>query len=176
MTEEEIEDLTTTEVHTPIDNGIVKTVLSQPPFIDLKYVVNIRDIGGYGASNIRGGRIFRSGMFKHANNKPEVMTWLNGHVKRIFDLRTASERGADPDPVVSGMENVWFEGEGEYTQPVIEDFFEDGGRTGWKMQLMKVVLHYKPTIRAILEHIRDRSDPFLFHCTGMHCVDSQCNS
>jgi hypothetical protein len=32
---------------------------------------------------------------------------------------------------------------------------------------MAVIAAYKPSIRAVLEHVRDRpNEPFLFHCTG----------
>ncbi|KAF7546935.1 hypothetical protein G7046_g9160 [Stylonectria norvegica] len=37
----------------------------------------------------------------------------------------------------------------------------------WRRQYLIVANVYKPTIRAVLEHVRDRpTEPFLFHCTA----------
>ena len=82
-------------------------------------------------------------------------------------MDSEEERAAYPSPKVPGVEFIFFERVTTYPQPIPADFTADDGRAAWRVQLMAVVAAYKPTIRAILAHIRDSpNDPFLFHCTG----------
>ncbi|KAK1964751.1 hypothetical protein LY78DRAFT_581858, partial [Colletotrichum sublineola] len=47
------------------------------------------------------------------------------------------------------------------------EFTEAGGTHGVRKEYLKILDIYQPTIRAILEHVRDRPDEhFLFHCTA----------
>ncbi|KAF4415240.1 Tyrosine- phosphatase [Fusarium acutatum] len=79
-------------------------------------------------------------MLDAAAADPEAMAWLTSNVKTVFDLRS--------NPA---------------------DFAVDDGRTAWREQLMAVIAAYKPSIRAVLEHVRDKpNEPFLFHCTAGH--------
>ncbi|KAI1041744.1 hypothetical protein LB505_010227 [Fusarium chuoi] len=68
---------------------------------------------------------------------------------------------------MTGIKFVFCERVAEYPQPSPADFAVDDGRTAWREQLMAVIAAYKPSIRAILEHVRDKpNEPFLFHCTA----------
>ncbi|KAI1060053.1 hypothetical protein LB507_011412 [Fusarium sp. FIESC RH6] len=145
----------------------LNSALSSKPFVPTRSLLNIRDLGAVPGSAIRPGLIFRSGMLDAAAGDPEAISWLASNVKTVFDLRSEEERAAYPSPKVPGVEFIFFERVTTYPQPVPADFTADDGRSAWRVQLMAVVAAYKPTIRAILAHIKDNpNDPFLFHCTA----------
>jgi hypothetical protein len=106
-------------------------------------------------------------MLDVAAGDPEAISWLASNVKTVFDLRSKEERAAYPSPKVPGVKFLFFERVVIYPQPTPAGFAVDDGSAAWGEQLMAVVAAYKPTIRAILEHVRDKpEEPFLFHCTG----------
>lgn len=165
--------LAATDVRDPIPMTTLGPVLSSPPFIPTRSLINIRDLGAVPGSALPANHIFRCGTLDNAAKDPEAVAWLSSHVKRIFDLRKADERVKHPSPEVPGVENVWFDQLEQYPSPKLEDFIKGGGEEAWREQYMAVVKTYKPTIRALLEHIRDRpAEPFLFHCTGMHVLEA----
>lgn len=85
----------------------------------------------------------------------------------MFDLRLRAEREAAPDPIVPGVESVWYDVEHGYEMPGLDEYASDGGRAAWEKEHLNYALAYRPVIRAVLEHVRDRpGEPILFHCTG----------
>ncbi|KAL4725197.1 hypothetical protein ACLX1H_007343 [Fusarium chlamydosporum] len=163
----EFEALAATHVRDPIPVDSLSRALSSKPFIPSNSLFNIRDLGAVPGSSIRPGRIYRSGMLDAAAGDPEAISWLASHVKTIFDLRSPEERAAYPSPNVPGVKIFFYERATAYPQPTPADFDVDDGSTAWKEQLMAVVAAYKPAIRAVLEHVRDKpEEPFLFHCTA----------
>ncbi|KAF4984621.1 hypothetical protein FZEAL_233 [Fusarium zealandicum] len=106
-------------------------------------------------------------MLDAAAADPDALAWLAANVKTVFDLRSEHERAAYPSPDVPGVEFVYFEREATYPSPDPADFAVDDGSTAWRGQLLAVAAAYKPTIRAVLQHVRDKpQEPFLFHCTA----------
>lgn len=168
VSRDQLEALSKTDVAEPIPQETLLPVLTSPPFIPTQSMINLRDPGLVPGSNLPRSRFYRSGILAAAADDPAALAWLGGHVKRIFDLRKASERASHPDPRVEGVENVWFETQGEYPDPEVGEFVEEDGKKAWKKQLMVITDNYRPVFRAVLEHVRDRpADPVLFHCTGM---------
>jgi hypothetical protein len=162
-----LEALSATHVRDPIPLEALAPALNSKPFIPSKSLINIRDLGTVPGSAIFQGRIFRSGMLDAAAADPEAISWLASNVKTVFDLRSVEERIAYPSPEVPGVEFVYHERVTTYPQPTPADFAVDDGSTAWREQLMAVMAAYKPSIRAVLQHVKDKpNEPFLFHCTG----------
>lgn len=171
--QKEMDALCDIDILTPIPAESYLPILTSPPFVPSKSLINLRDSGLVPGSNLPSSRFYRCGTLQLAAEDPNALAWLSGNVKRIFDLRKPGEREKNPDPAVEGVENVWIEGRGVYPEPELKDFVDDGGVPGWKKALMVVMDVYAPMFRAVLEHIRDRpSEPILFHCTGIHRVIS----
>lgn len=163
----ELDALAATDVREALAPDILLPVLTSPPFVRTRSLINFRDAGAVPGSALPAGRFYRSGVLHGAAKDPEALAWMGAHVHRIFDLRLAEERERMPDPVVPGVENVWLEGQESYPTPDLEEFAVDGGVAAWRRQYVGVALSYRPIIRALLEHVRDRpTEPVLFHCTG----------
>lgn len=168
LSRSELEALASIHVSKPIPSDVLSRALSSPPFVPTRSLINIRDLGAVPGSALPRGRFYRSGALDHAAADPEAIAWLAAHVRRVFDLRKAHERETSPSPAVPGVENVWFEQDGLHTPPALDEFVAGGGSDAWRRQYLMVARVYKPTLRAVLEHVRDRpAEPFLFHCTGM---------
>jgi protein tyrosine/serine phosphatase len=166
----DLETLTATHVRDAIPSEPLAAALSSPPFITTRSLVNVRDLGAVPGSAIRPGRIFRSGMLDAAAADPEALAWLAANVGTVFDLRSERERAGYPSPEVPGVKFIFYEPDGSYSgSPDPAVFAVDDGSTAWREQLLAVARAYKPTIRAVLEHVRDKpQEPFLFHCTGKY--------
>ena len=166
-TRDEILALATTDVRAALSPESLLPVLSSSPFIPTRSLINVRDAGAVPGSARPAGRVYRCGALDIAAKDPDAVAWLSANVTKVFDLRKAPERARAPDPVIPGVHNVWFETVGDYPTPDLAKFAVDDGKPAWATQLLTVALMYKPTIRAILEHVRDNpKEPFLFHCTG----------
>ncbi|EXK91125.1 hypothetical protein FOQG_06628 [Fusarium oxysporum f. sp. raphani 54005] len=163
----ELESIVAVHVREPLPADTLTAAFNSKPFIPTESIINLRDLGAVPGSAIRPGHIFRSGMLDAAAADPEAMAWLTANVKAVFDLRSKEERATYPSPEITGVKFVFCERVAEYPQPSPADFAVDDGRTAWREQLMVVIAAYKPSIRAVLEHVRDRpNEPFLFHCTA----------
>lgn len=164
---EALDALAATDALQPIPPETLYPILSSPPFVPTRSLINLRDVGSVHGSALRPGHAYRCGTLDVAARDPDAIAWLAAHVRRIFDLRKATERASAPDPEVPGVENVWADQEEEYPTPMLKDFMEREARHAWKRQYFSVAMSYRPTIRLLLEHVRDRpAEPFLFHCTG----------
>ncbi|KAF5229722.1 hypothetical protein FANTH_14104 [Fusarium anthophilum] len=163
----ELESIVAVHVREPLPADTLTAAFKAKPFIPIEPIINLRDLGAVPGSSIRPEYIFRSGMLDAAATDPEAMAWLTANVKTVFDLRSKEERATYPSPKISGVKFVFCERVAEYPQPSPADFAVDDGRTAWREQLMAVIAAYKPSIRAVLEHVRDNpNEPFLFHCTA----------
>ena len=166
LTRDEILALASSDIRDAIPQETLLPILSATPFITSRSLINIRDVGAVPGSALPPGLIYRCGALDLAAKDPEAVQWLSGHVKKVFDLRKGPERAVAPDPEIPGVENVWFETEGQYPTPDLAKFAADS-KAAWATQLANAAEMYKPTIRAVLEHVRDSPKvPFLFHCTG----------
>ncbi|KAK7424386.1 hypothetical protein QQZ08_008644 [Neonectria magnoliae] len=167
LSRSELEALASTHVSKPIPPDVLRRALASPPFIPTRSLLNIRDLGAVPGSALPRARFYRSGALDHAAADPEAVAWLAAHVRRVFDLRKPHEREADPSPDVPGVETVWFDLIGPHPPPPLDEFVAGGGSDAWRRQYLLVLRVYKPILRAVLEHVRDRpGEPFLFHCTA----------
>ncbi|POR33639.1 Tyrosine-protein phosphatase [Tolypocladium paradoxum] len=163
----ELDALAATDVRKALAPDVLLAALASPPFIPTRSLINLRDAGAVPGSALPARRFYRSGALDGAATDPEALAWMAAHVRRVFDLRLASERERAPDPVVPGVENVWLHGQEGYPTPDLGDFAVDGGRAAWRRQYVSVARCYRPVIRALLELVRDRpTEPLLFHCTA----------
>ncbi|OAA42118.1 Protein-tyrosine/Dual-specificity phosphatase [Metarhizium rileyi] len=163
----DLDALAATDVRAPIANEAVFPALSSPPFIPSRSLFNLRDLGAVPGSALTNTRFYRSGFLESATRDPEALAWLASHVRRIFDLRVPAERDRAPDPVVPGVENVWLDVQGEHPMPSLDEFAVGTGGHAWQKEYMNCALAYRPVIKKILEHVRDRpAEPVLFHCTA----------
>jgi protein-tyrosine phosphatase len=90
-------------------------------------VLNLRDIGGYASGRggrVRTGLLYRSAKLTHLHGD-DLSAFAGLGIRRVFDLRTAAERSAEPDVVPEG------------TEVVVCDVFA-GAQTGAPAELPKV--------------------------------------
>lgn len=153
----DLERLSATSIREAIPVEDLKAALSNPPFIPA--LLNLRDLSLL--SPVK-RHIYRSGSLQ---DTPETVSWLSEHVTKVFDLRHDREVTRGPDPVAPGVENVRRDMTSKGERLDVKEFTGDGS-AAWKKQYMIILELYAPTLKAILEHVRDGCEPFLFHCTG----------
>lgn len=96
--------------------------------IDIPSVPNLRDIGGYATADggrVRTGQLYRSVELNHLGGE-DLDRFAELGIRTVFDLRTESERLAEPDVVPEGV------------KPVVCDVLKDSPGSG-PAQLMKVL-------------------------------------
>ncbi|KZT71481.1 hypothetical protein DAEQUDRAFT_736668 [Daedalea quercina L-15889] len=162
----------------PLDPIYVNKRLSQPPFVTVPGVVNVRDLGSYPSQTSPGfmtrpGFIFRSGEVSSITEEGKEKLKELG-VATIYDLRsdTEIERYESPCPDIDGVEIIRtpvFKTE-DYSPHMMAKRFElyASGKTEALMELYSQILdHGGPAFAAILRHVRDRpNEAFVFHCTA----------
>ncbi|KAE8376529.1 protein-tyrosine phosphatase-like protein [Aspergillus bertholletiae] len=159
-----LQEILTTDIQTEIPAETVTSIISQPPFVTIPGLFNIRHITG---DNLRPGYVYRSGTPSGISD--EGKTALRDlEISAIFDLRRADERTRSPSPVIQGVETVWepYTRDPGPTNPL--DFKdEDQGVSGFVGMFMCILEILTPTFRRVFLHIRDfPQKPFLFHCSA----------
>jgi protein-tyrosine phosphatase len=87
--------------------------MNRPPLepgqrIDIPSVPNLRDIGGYavaGGGHVRTGQLYRSVELNHLRGV-DLERFCALGIRTVFDLRTTSERAAEPDKLPPGVRHV----------------------------------------------------------------------
>lgn len=169
-----LRSLAETDVNTPLPPDQLLAALQSPPFIHIPGTFNARDLGltDNSSNPLRPGFAFRSGgFFAGLPDEGKAVVKEKLGIKRVFDLRSLREHTAQPDPEVEGVVNVWSP-PGELDAVVdLEEFVEGEGERGYVTMYLDVLRVYRPSVRDVLEHVRDRKgEPFLFHCTGEYCL------
>ncbi|CAK7204498.1 hypothetical protein SEUCBS139899_007255 [Sporothrix eucalyptigena] len=150
-------------------------VLSQAPFVHVEGTFNARDIGKLPAStsnpsapSVRPGFVYRSGMLAHLTDKGKATLANDLGVRRVFDFRSQSEHAKAPDPqLAEPVTMVWQETAEDTPHVSLAPFAEGFGEAGFAEMYLDVLKAYRPTVKQLLEHVRDRpEEPFLFHCTA----------
>lgn len=163
----ELDAIASTDVRENIPEKEVSRALNSDPFIPIRLPINARDLGKVSGSRIAPNRIFRCGNFGVGEDDPAGIAWVQGNVRRVFDLRTARECLSMPSPEIPGVERVWREREVESTRLRLEEFVEGDGSEGWGIRYLETLLFLKPIYAEVFRHIRDRpNESFMFHCTG----------
>ncbi len=159
--------LAATDVKEPIPADQLLAALLAPPFVHIAGTFNARDVGSVPGSGIRPGLVFRSGALNRLTDEGRAALSGRLGVRRVFDLRSRAEHHAAPDPDVESVQGVWAESAEEDANVVLAEFVDGFGERGYSAMYLDVLKVYGPSIRAVLEHVRDREgEPFLFHCTG----------
>jgi hypothetical protein len=70
------------------------------------------------------------------------------------------------DPLIEGIKNVNFNSLRPPTPIDLEKFKANGGKDGYADMYAEILEIHTPSIKAVLEHLRDEGTPLLFHCTG----------
>ncbi|KAE8390575.1 protein-tyrosine phosphatase-like protein [Aspergillus alliaceus] len=159
-----LQEILSSDIRTEIPAETVTTITSQPPFVSIPGLFNVRDISN---GDLRPGYVYRSGVISKISDEGKV-TLRNLGVTTVFDLRRPDERTKSPSPVIEGIEIVWapYTQEPGPTDPL--DFKqEDQGVTGFLKMYMCILEISTPIYRKVFLHIRDcPQKPFLFHCTA----------
>ena len=160
--------LAETDVRDPIPASVLLAALQTPPFVVVPGTFNTRDLGLVPGSPLRAGLAYRSGALGHLTDNGRAVLSGKLGIRRVFDLRSPEEREKSPDPQLDGVENTWISSSRPDEQPDLRWFVAGGGEAGYRRMYLDVIDVYQASWRAILEHVRDRSDElFLIHCTGM---------
>ena len=163
-----LQEILSTDIRIEIPPETVTAITSQPPFVTIQGLFNIRDISN---GNLR-PYAYRSGVLSNISDEGKTSLRDVG-ISTIFDLRRSDERAKSPSPVIEGVETVWepYTRDPEPTNPL--DFKEeDQGLSGFLNMFMCIMEIATPVFRKVFQHIRDcPQKPFLFHCTGMYiCI------
>ncbi|OSX59407.1 hypothetical protein POSPLADRAFT_1184142 [Postia placenta MAD-698-R-SB12] len=161
-----------------LDPVYVNERLSQPPFVTIPGVVNVRDLGGYSSTIHAGMRtrsrlVFRSAELSSVTEEGKLKLKELG-VTTVFDLRsdTEIERYESPIPEVPGVQILRvpvFKTE-DYSPEMMAKRFAlyASGKTEAFMELYSQILdHGGLAFGAILRHVKDRpNEGCVFHCTA----------
>ncbi|KAI6127421.1 protein-tyrosine phosphatase-like protein [Pisolithus croceorrhizus] len=161
----------------PLDPAYVAEVISNPPFVPIPGVSNVRDLGSYPTtmSNVitKPGYMFRAAEVSNITKEGvEKMRALR--ITTVFDLRSDPEmkKYSTPIPTIEEVHIIRtpvFKNE-DYSPESMAKKFElyARGTTEAFIQLYSQILdHGGKAFGTILRHVRDKpNSPFLFHCTA----------
>ncbi|KAI6024512.1 protein-tyrosine phosphatase-like protein [Pisolithus marmoratus] len=161
----------------PLDPAYVAEVISNPPFVSIPGVSNVRDLGSYPTTSsnamTKPGYAFRAAEVSNITKEgAEQMRSL--HITTVFDLRSDPEmtKYSTPIPTIEGVHIIRvpvFKKE-DYSPESMAKKFElyASGTTEAFIQLYSQILnHGGKAFGTILRHVRDKpNSPFLFHCTA----------
>lgn len=162
LTRNELEELSSISIADSIPQAQVDQALQSAPFVNRGVLLNHRDLGLVPGSKIRANTIYRSGGLQ---TTPEITGWLSDNVTKVFDLRSDPEVNKSPDPQSPSFVNIYYPQGAIGSHLNVKDFTGDGS-VAWGRMYITVLQLYVPSLRAILEHVRDSCTPFLFHCAG----------
>ncbi|KDQ29730.1 hypothetical protein PLEOSDRAFT_50602 [Pleurotus ostreatus PC15] len=161
-----------------LDPSYVASVLSNPPFITIPGVINVRDLGAY-LSNTHPGKLTKPNLMLRSAEisgiTPEGIDRLRElGITKVFDLRsdTEIEKYDTPVPEIEGIEIIRapvFQKE-DYSPEMMAKRYKlyASGKTEAFMELYSQILdHGGEAFGAVLRHIHDRpTEGCLFHCTA----------
>lgn len=163
-----LQKLLASDIRIQIPADIVTDILSQPPFVDIQGVINLRDISQAKHSTVRSGFAYRSGTLAEISTEGRDVLLRQLGITIVFDLRHPSERMKSPSPILDGIETVWVPCAGTPGPIDLKDFAHgDNGVSGFVNMYLNIIRLSAPIFKKVFEHIRDAPQrPFLFHCSG----------
>ena len=166
ISHDELLEVLNTDIRNPIPPATVSKIISQPPFITVPGVSNLRDLSH--GPNLRRGYIYRSGNLSDITDDGKAILAEDLGITTIFDLRSQSERERAPSPEIAGVETIWMPYGSRPATLNLQDFAgEDRGATGFVKMYMGILEAAAPAFGQVFAHIRDRpNDPFVFNCSG----------
>lgn len=163
---ENVIDILSTDIRTPIPESIVSKIISLPPFVTLPGVSNFRDLSH--DNELRPGYAYRSGNLSDVEEKGKLILAEDLGVTTIFDLRNQGERERAPSPEIDGIETIWMPYGTRPASLNLRDFSQDDlSAKGFVKMYMGILSAATPIFTEVFSHIRDEpNDPFIFHCSG----------
>ncbi|KAF2690790.1 hypothetical protein K458DRAFT_355046 [Lentithecium fluviatile CBS 122367] len=159
-------DLINTDIRTPIPAPLLTQALTEPPFIPIPGITNLRDLGRLPSSPIRPNLFYRSGALQNLPSASLTRLRDDLGVKLVLDLRSKGETARSPDPEIEGIKNAYFESK-RVPRPIeMVKFIDEGGKRGYVELYDEVLDIYEESVRGVLEWVRDGGGPVLFHCTA----------
>ncbi|KAJ5785225.1 uncharacterized protein N7503_010437 [Penicillium pulvis] len=163
---ENVIDVLSTDIRTPIPASIVSKIISLPPFVTLPGVSNFRDLSHDNV--LRPGYAYRSGNLSDLEEKGKSILAGDLGITTIFDLRNQGERERAPSPEITGIETIWMPYGTRPASLNLRDFTQDDhSATGFVKMYMGILNAATPIFTEVFSHIRDEpNDPFIFHCSA----------
>ena len=161
-----LSELVNTDIRAPIPTPIVEQVLCKEPFTAVPGVINIRDLGVYASPFIGRGVAYRCGALSQLTDEGKTILAKDLGIKLILNLRSGTETSKDPEPDIEGVKSLWLPCTQQPLPVDLNDFVGDDGKKGYLKMYGDVLDIYKPSFRAVLEHLKDDRGPVLFHCSG----------
>lgn len=162
-----IAEVLETDMTIPIPEPALAHLLSQPPFLPIPGILNLRDLGLSAPSYIRPNLLFRSGALASPLPPSSIASLKDTlSIKIILDLRSEREIARAPDPILDGVENLWVKSERAPTPISFQGFEGKGAKEGYKRMYEEVLEIHKGSFGRALEWVRDGRGAVLFHCSG----------
>ncbi|OCL14496.1 hypothetical protein AOQ84DRAFT_435640 [Glonium stellatum] len=161
-----LSELVDTDIRTLIPAPIVEQVLCKEPFTAVPGVLNIRDLGIYASPFISQGIVYRCGALSSLTDEGKIILAKDLGIRLIMDLRSKTETSRDPEPNIEGVKSLWLPCIQQPLAVDLNDFVGDDGKKGYLKMYDDVLNIYKPSFKAVLEHLRDEGGPVLFHCSA----------
>jgi len=161
-----LQDLVNKDITELIDPIVVKDALSKEPFIPIPGVLNLRDLGAYGAPYIRRNVFYRSGGLNNLSDESKSVLAKELGITLILNMRSETETRMIPEPEIEGVAVVRLPSTVAPIPINLDDFVDDGGKKGYQKMYAEIMDIHRPSIRAALEHLRDEKGGVLFHCSA----------
>ena len=140
-------------------------------------VTNFRELGGYeaaGGRHVKYGVFYRAPALANVKTPHDVSLYKSLGVHTVFDLRSAAERAAWPDPCFG--EPVRFDihaitaQNGQEVSFDLEAIFRDNGEVDTLLRMVRESYGTMPfanaAYRTLLRCAAEGKGPILFHCTA----------
>ena len=161
-----LSELVNTDIRALILTSIVEQVLCKEPFTAVPGVINIRDLGVYASPFLGRGVAYRCGALGQVTDEGKTILTKDLGIKLILNLRSGTETSKDPEPDIESVKSLWLPCTQQPLPVDLSDFVGDDGKKGYLKMYGDVLDIYKPSFKAVLEHLRDDRGPVLFHCSG----------
>lgn len=161
-----LSELVNTDIRALIPTPIVEQVLCKEPFTAVPGVINIRDLGVYASPFIGRGVAYRCGALGQVTDEGKTILTKDLGIKLILNLRSGTETSKDPEPDIESVKSLWLPCTQQPLPVDLNGFAGDDGKKGYLKMYGDVLDIYKPSFRAVLEHLRDDRGPVLFHCSA----------
>lgn len=140
-------------------------------------VTNFRELGGYeaaGGRHVKCGVFYRAPALANVKTPHDVALYKSLGVHTVFDLRSAAERTAWPDPSFGEPQRFDIHAitsqDGQEVSFDLEAIFRDNGEADTLLRIVRESYATMPfaneAYRALLRCAAQGAGPILFHCTA----------
>ncbi|KAJ5623752.1 hypothetical protein N7510_000061 [Penicillium lagena] len=163
---ENLNQVLSTDICTPIPEATVSKIISRPPFVTVPGVSNIRDLSH--DNGVRPGFVYRSGNLSDVTDEGKSILVGRIGVSTVFDLRNQSEREKAPSPEIEGIKTIWMPYGVRPASLSLRDFAgKDHSAIGFVKMYMGILDSAAPVFCQVFQHVQNcPNDPFIFHCSA----------